>query len=124
MPPTFSFDVDTDRNLVRVVMAGFFLPEDVDRFLDARNLAHEQLRCGPNQHLTLVDIRDIKIQSQEAVAAFSRLFRDPCYFSRKIAIIVSQSLARTQVKRAAAGRDINYFTDDVRPAEQWLMEDH
>jgi len=122
MTPTYFFEIDATRNLARVTMGGFFSPEDVADFRAARDEAYKQLTCGPHQHLTLVDIRDMHIQSQDAVVAFTKLFADPAHKSKALAIVVSRSLARLQVQRAAAGRDVGYFTEDVEAAERWLLE--
>lgn len=122
MQPTYTFNVDTDRHLVHIVMSGFFTPDDINRFREARNQAHLHLRCEPNQHLTLVDICRMQIQSQDAVACFSRIFQETRYASRAIAIVVSQSLSRMQVQRAASGRDVRYFMNDAAAARQWLLD--
>jgi hypothetical protein len=122
MQANFSINVDTSRDLVRISMSGFFKAEDIARFVVTRDLTHELLRCGPNQHLTLVDIREMEIQSQEAVSGFGKVIHDPRHRSKRLAIVVSKSLARMQVQRAAAGRDVRYFTDDAGAAEQWLIE--
>lgn len=120
MTPRFSIVVDPDLDLVRISMSGFFHPADVANFVAERHVAHKQLRCGPNQHLTVVDIRDMAIQSQDAVAAFQKALHTPSVYSRRIAIITRNSLSRTQVRRAADGRDIAYF-DDPAAAEEWLL---
>ncbi|RYF04126.1 MAG: hypothetical protein EOO77_30060, partial [Oxalobacteraceae bacterium] len=88
MTPTYSFEVNPALSLVTCHMAGFYEPADVVKFAAARDLAHQQLRCGPNQHLTLVDIREMQIQSQESVAAFEKVLHSPAHYSRRIAIVV------------------------------------
>jgi hypothetical protein len=117
----FSVKVETEQSIVRIAMSGFFQPSDVSLFVDARNTEHRQLRCPPNGHLTLVDIRGMKIQSQESVRAFAEILSDPIYASRKIAFVVETSLARMQLKRAAAGRDGGFF-DSPKEAEIWLLQ--
>lgn len=121
MEAQFSIAVDVPRSLVTIMMAGFFSPDDIARFVEERDRAHMLLRCGPNAHLTLVDIREMKIQSQESVAQFQTVLANPSVRSRRLAIIVAQSLARTQVKRAANHRDAEYF-NDAAEAERWLLE--
>lgn len=122
MTPTYSFDIDPNRDLARITMGGFFSPDDVARFRQARDTAYQQLTCGPHEHVTLVDMRGMHIQSQEAVAEFTKLFADPAYASKALAIVVSRSLARLQVQRAAAGRTVAYFTEDMEAAERCLLE--
>ncbi|WP_157105610.1 hypothetical protein [Sphingomonas sp. TDK1] len=108
--------------MVTIVMTGFFSPEDIARFVAARDAAHTLLRCGPNEHLTLVDIRGMRIQSQESVELFRSVLKNPRVQSRRLAIVVAQSLARMQIKRAASDRDPAYFTEPAE-AEAWLVED-
>jgi hypothetical protein len=122
MQASFSIDVDPARHFVRIRMSGFYKTDDIARFIAARELTLGQLTCGPNEHLTLVDIREMVIQSQEAVAGFGKVIHDPRHMSKRLAIVVSRSLARMQIQRAAAGRDVHYFTDDAGAAEQWLID--
>ena len=124
MSAEFSITVDPARDLVRIRMSGFFSAEDIQRFLDARREAHAQLTCSPNQHLTLNDVRDMKIQSQEMVEAFrSMLASDSAFRSRRLAFVVSPTLARTQLVRAVDRRDARCF-EDPWAAEAWLYTGH
>ena len=122
MKPNFAFEVEPDRNLVRIWLGGFFSPTDVAAFVKERDRAHQRLRCGPNQHVTLVDIREMAIQPQESVAAFQQMLSNPAVTSRKLAFVITRSLARMQIKRAAASRDAAYF-ESVEDAERWLLSD-
>lgn len=122
MKPNFAFEVEPDRNLVRIWLGGFFSPVDVAAFVKERDRAHQRLRCGPNQHVTLVDIREMAIQPQESVAAFQQMLSNPAVISRKLAFVITRSLARMQIKRAAASRDAAYF-ESVEDAERWLLSD-
>jgi hypothetical protein len=120
MSAGFSFQVDPSRHLVRIRMGGFFTLDDIGAFLAARHEAHKQLTCARNQHVTLNDIRDMKIQSQEIVDAFRAMLAAPDYRSRRLAFIVSPTLARTQVMRALDRREAQCFEDTWR-AEAWLF---
>lgn len=121
MSSSFDIQVEPGCDLVTICLSGFFKPDDVTRFAQARDRAHLRLTCGPNQHLTLVDMRGMQIQSQDSVAAFGQVLRNPATASKRIAIVVTQSLARMQVQRAAEHRDIQYFADDVAAARAWLL---
>jgi hypothetical protein len=116
----FSFHIDRSRDLVRIQMAGLFTLADIAIFLEARRRAHDELGCAPNQHITLNDLRDMKIQSQEVVAAFREMLADPAYRSRRLAFVAGQTLARSQLMRALAGRDACCF-DNIEEAEAWLF---
>lgn len=120
MSADFAIDVDATRDLVRIRMSGFFTPEDIDAFLAARAMAHTQLRCGPNQHLTLNDLSDMKIQSQDSVEMFRAMLADPAYRSRRLAFVIGRTLARTQLQRALDRRTARCF-DDSWAAEAWLF---
>ncbi len=101
-------------------MAGLFTPGDIDAFVAARRRAHDELGCAPNRHVTLNDVRGMKIQSQEVVAAFRAMLADPAYRSRRLAFVAGQTLARSQLMRALDGRDARCF-EQVEDAEVWLF---
>jgi hypothetical protein len=121
MSAYFHFDVDPDRDLVRITMAGFFTPGDIQQFLAARRVAHRQLRCGRNEHVTLNDLRGMKIQPQDSVAGFRDLLSDPEYRSRRLAFVTDPTLALYQLERCLDGRVARCFSHPV-PAEAWLFE--
>jgi len=120
MDAIYKIEVDPVNNILRQYLAGFFEPADVERFVADRNDAFGQLTCGPDQHLALVDARHVKIQQQDAVEAFQALLANPPLRSRKLAFVVSHSLACKQLQRAAAGRDARFF-HSVAEAEAWLL---
>lgn len=120
MSAEFSIGVDPARDLVRIEMRGLFEPEDVQRFLRERAIAHRGLNCGPNRHVTLNDLRLMKIQPQQSVVAFRALLADPVYRSRKLAFVAAPTLARSQLMRALNGREARCF-EDVASAETWLF---
>ena len=104
-------------------LGGFFATGDVARFVAARDLAHRQLRCAPNQHLTLVDMRQMQIQSQDAVAEFQKVLASPATASKRIAFVIAASLSRLQLQRAARGRETFLFKTPEE-AEAWLLAEH
>jgi len=118
----FTITAEPERDLIRISMRGFFDADAIARFVEVRALEHAKLRCGPNQHLTLNDIREMKIQSQDVVARFHALLADPAYRSRKLAFVVASSLARMQLIRAVGERHATYFTS-IAEAEAWLFDD-
>jgi hypothetical protein len=125
MHPGFSFEVDRRRNLIRFVLTGLFMPGDVSAFLEARRKAHAKLTCAPGQHVTLTDLRAIKILPQESVDAWTAHLTDPQTRVRRLAFLVGPTLVRSQLMRALAGRDSRHtrcFTDPAE-AEAWLLEE-
>ncbi|WP_303546548.1 hypothetical protein [Sphingomonas natans] len=77
------------------------------------------LGCLPNQHLTICDIRDMAIQSQEAVGHFTRLVGTEEVGSRKLAFVTTKSLARLQARRLTDRPDVEFF-ETIVAAEKWL----
>lgn len=122
MPATFDIVCDPDRDLIRIRSAGFYDAEDISRFLTARNVAHARLRCRRNRHVTLHDVREMKIQSQEIVGQFHAVLADPLYRSRRLAFVVASSLARMQLLRALGERTAGLFFDETA-ALRWLLSE-
>ncbi len=120
MAAHFTVRAEPSRDLIRITMSGFFAPDDIQAFFDARAAEHRRLTCGPNQHLTLNDLTGMKVQAQDVVGAFQSLLADPAYRSRKLAFVVDRTLARSQLMRALNGRDAKCFENRVT-AEQWLF---
>jgi hypothetical protein len=120
MSGEFHIDVDVARSLVRIAMSGFFTEADIRAFLAEREAAHRLLRCGPNEHVTLNDMRYMDIRSQEVVESFRSILAAPEYRSRRLAFVVTGSLSRIQLMRTISGRDARCF-DDPWAAEDWLL---
>ena len=120
MSDKFSFAIDRSRGLVRITMAGFYTLEDIRDFVAARKRAHEELGWAPNAHLTLNDVREMKVQPQETVQAFQAMLMAPEYRSRRLAFVVNKSLAQAQLARAVAGREAHFF-NDIASAERYLF---
>lgn len=121
MSATYSIRIDARRDLVHVTMAGFFRTDDVARFGAELRAAQQALRCGANQHFTLVDVSAMDIQSQDRIAEFQTLMSDPQYKGKRIAFVVAHTLARLQAKRAAQGRNAEFFATEG-DATAWLFQ--
>lgn len=117
----FRIEVEAPRNLVRVSMSGFFTDENVREFLEERAAAHRRLRCGPNEHLTLNDVRAMDVRSQDMVESFREMLAAPEYRSRRLAFVVTSPLSRMQLMRTISGREARCF-EDMHSAEAWLFE--
>src|SRR6478672_4518695 len=120
MNASFSFEIARPRDLVRIQMSGLFTVADVAAFVEARRRAHPQLGCAPNRHLTLNDVRQMKIQTQEIVAEFRLMLSDPAYKSRRLAFVAAPTLARGQLLRALQDREARCF-ETIEAAEAWLF---
>ena len=122
MSDKFSFTLDRERGLVRISMHGFYGLGDVAAFFDARRQALAELGLPPNAHLTLNDLRGMKVQAQEVIQAFQQGLAVPEEKARKLAIVVDAAMARAQANRAINASDTRYFTE-IEPAEAWLFAD-
>ena len=120
MDAHYTFEIDRARSLVRITMSGLFTLADIEAFLRDREKAHAELGCAPNRHLTLNDLRGMKIQHQEVVTAFRDMLAAPEHRSRRLAFVAGTTLAKSQLMRALSGRDARCF-EDVASAEKWLF---
>jgi len=120
MPAHYAFKADPKANLMTIIMSGFFQPSDISAFSGDLARAFESLPEANGQHVTLVDIRQMDIQSQDAVAGFQHLLQNSRFKSRRIAFVVAKTLARLQIKRAAEGREPAFFSD-MDEARVWLL---
>lgn len=120
MQADFTFRVDPARRLVRITIGGFFDEAAVVRYKIARDQAHASLGGSPGEHLTLVDLRSMNVQSQTVVSRFAALLGEGGAQSRRIAFLVDSALKGIQLKRALAGRDAGIFEDEGE-ATRWLL---
>ncbi len=122
MSADFSIRLNRDRNLLDVRLGGFFTLDDVARYRSAITAASRELGGDPGQQIMLCDISDMRIQSQDVVEAFRQNMADPLYARRRVALIVTATLARTQAQRAVGRREARMFTSRV-DAEAWLFSE-
>lgn len=115
----FAVAVEKERHLVRLTMGGFFESATILQLRAALVDAIASMACPPNTHVTLCDIRQMDIQSQERVGEFSKLVGSDDIRSRKLAFVVSRSLARLQAKRLTSREGVEFFADP-EPALDWL----
>jgi len=117
----YSIVVDRARGALRIAMGGFFMHSDVDAFQSEVYMKLAQLGLRPNQHLMLCDVREMKIQMQEIVAAFSHVVGNPRSRSKRLAFVTGSSLSRLQAKRLSNRDGIAYFAD-MALAQAWLFD--
>lgn len=122
MSAEFSVIADRARGALRVTMAGFFTPADVEAFAMEVHAKLAQLGLPANQHLMLCDVRKMRIQTQEIVGAFSNIVGHPRFRSKRLAFITGSSLSRLQAKRLGNREGVAYFSDALE-GENWLFDD-
>lgn len=116
----FSIEIDKPRNLLCVRMSGFYSVEDVARYHAAIDAATEELGGAPSRQHMLNDISEMRIQSQEVVAAFRSVMSDPRYRARRVAFVVASTLARLQLQRVIGSRRARMFESEAE-ALAWLL---
>lgn len=121
MNAAYAFTVDPARSCIRLRMGGFFTPADMPGLLAARSGAHAQLLCLPHEHITLIDLRDMKIQAQEMVEAFAGMLSNAGFHGRRLAVVVSPGLLRTQVRRIIQEHAGVQIFESLRMAEAWIF---
>ena len=117
----FSIDPDVAREFVRIRLFGFFTFEDIERFEAELLLVHQRMGCGRRGGpLTVTDVTDMSIQSQDVVRRWGEFLANPAHRSRRLAFVTGSTLARMQLERASVGRGARVFTDAVE-AERRLF---
>ena len=119
MAATFDIAFDPSRGLVRITLAGFFTGDEMRQFAAARQTAYDRMTTPRGRHLTLIDVRACKIQSQEVVEAFRAILRDPSGQGRRLAFVTGDSAAKMQIRRLIE-RDSARVFDDMAGADAWL----
>lgn len=118
-PVPFSFEMDAAAGLVRTRVTGMFRPGDVERYFAAQRQAVRSSGCPFGDHLALVDLRALPVQSQEVVLEFQRRL-GAGGVARRAALVCGSALLRLQMNRLLADRDdARTFTDEGE-AERWL----
>ena len=122
MQATQTIRVDPQQKLVAITLTGFFDAAGATQLAIDAKAAIDSLAGPRNQHLTLIDVSDCKLQSQDVVAAFQNALGNPLYTSRRLAFVTDSSLSRIQVRRVL-NRDTARWFGNRREAEAWLCDD-
>lgn len=108
----FRIETDKSSRLVRVEVFGFWQPQDIADFIQQEQAAVRSLNVPAGSHRLLVDVRNMKIQSQQVIEGLRHVSDTAVLKAARFAFIVSPGLIRQQVKRAVAGRTIGVFDDE------------
>lgn len=122
MDAVYQITADRFRGTMRVTMGGFFSKPDVEAFVRELRMKLALLGTEPNAHMMLCDVRRMKIQTQEIVAAFTGVVGHPSLRSRRLAFVTGSSLARLQTRRLTDRPGVAFF-DTIEAAEAWLFEE-
>lgn len=113
---------DRSRRLVIAEMSGFLDPADVDRFNADKEAAVTAMGLGSGDYVILINTEGCVIQSQEVVAAFTRVVLDTRLKSKKLAVVRHDNLTRLQTRRILSVRDDAEIFASVEEAEAWLFD--
>lgn len=123
MPYSFKFMTDARRSLIELEMSGFFAVEAVPSIAAGMADALKQLYCRPNQHLTLVDVTECQIQSQEIVMQFQKLVTNPAFRSRRLAFVTGSSIIKMQLRRIINDDSYARVFAERSAALEWLKRE-
>jgi hypothetical protein len=121
------FEVETSHadRIICVRMSGGFTIDGARECAAAKEAAVDSLGPPYDLHSTLVDVRDLRVQTQDVFAIFTNFVAMTRHKSRKIAIVGGEGTARMQFRRVAEREplrdDMRFFTG-VREARDWLEE--
>lgn len=122
------FEIDTnhaDRIIVVRMIGGFDL-ESARQCAAAKEAAVNDLGPPFDAHSTLVDIRQLRIQTKDVFSIFTNFVAMTRHKSRRIAILGGEGTARMQFRRVAEReplRDNMRFFTDADEGLDWLRED-
>jgi hypothetical protein len=119
------FEIETspaDR-IISVRMIGGFTLDGARECAAAKEAAVNHLGPPYDVHSTLVDVRELRIQTRDVFAIFTSFVANTRHKSRKIAIVGGEGTARMQFRRVAEReplRDNMRFFTAVGDARDWL----
>ncbi|HYD11913.1 MAG TPA: STAS/SEC14 domain-containing protein [Allosphingosinicella sp.] len=121
------FEIETSRaeRLIYVRMIGGFTLDEARECAAAKEAAVQELGPPFDAHSSLVDVRDLRIQTRDVFAIFTNFVAMTKHKSRKVAIVGGEGTARMQFRRVAEReplRDNMRFFTAVDDARSWLEE--
>jgi hypothetical protein len=121
------FEIETSHadRIISLRMIGGFTMEGARACAAAKEAAVDSLGPPYDDHSSLVDVRDLRVQPQDIFAIFTNFVAMTRHKSRRIAIVGGEGTARMQFRRVAEREplrnDMRFFTA-VREARDWLEE--
>lgn len=116
----YTIECDHRRRMLTLVLKGFWSADEARAFVRDEQQAVRRLGPPAGTHLTLADVREFAIQTQEVSTIIRDLVMNGAATSKRIALVVGgEGLARMQSRRIAEREDMQSFTC-VKDAEAWL----
>src|SRR5689334_7772815 len=121
----FEIEISPADRIIYLRMIDGFTIEGARACAAAKEAAVDSLGPPYDAHSTLVDVRDLRIQSQDIFAIFTSFVANTRHKSRRIAIVGGEGTARMQFRRVAEREplrdDMRFFTN-VSEARDWLEQ--
>jgi hypothetical protein len=115
----FSVNVDVARDYVEVKLSGFLDLATVAAFDEAYRAAKDKLSSDRSRHVTLIDVSELKLQSQSVVSDFALMMGDSSIQSARLAFVVGDSAVKMQLRRLAHERTALF--ESIDEARNWLL---
>jgi hypothetical protein len=119
----FEVTADPKRQLLRIVMRGFWDAETITAYSAAMRRTMGDLQRTAGCRRILIDMVDFAIQSKEVAAghaAYLRAVRDRS--EARVALVMQSALSRLQAARVASDTGHSTFATEAE-ALAWLMAD-
>lgn len=121
------FEIESSQadRIISLRMSGVFTLDDARACAAAKEAEVDRLGPPYDAHSTLLDVRDLRVQTQDIFAVFTDFVASTRHKSRKIAIVGGEGTARMQFRRVAEREPlregIRFFTLACE-ARDWLEE--
>jgi urease gamma subunit len=119
-PSSFHIEAGDLTRFIRITGVGFWTPAEIDTHFDELGDLIARMRQVRTDVRILVDLRESGVQSPETIARISARITDAYRDGDRIAMVLSSSLAKMQMKRAIQNLQHEMFVSP-KAAEQWLM---
>ena len=119
----YEIETSAEHRIIYLRMFGSFTVESALECAAAKEKAVERLGPPFDHHVTLLDVRDFRIQTKDVFAVFTNFVAQTKHKSRKIAIVGGDGSARMQFRRVAEReplRDGIRLFGAVEEARDWL----
>jgi hypothetical protein len=115
----FRLDLDEEAGVILVYGAGFWTLESLNSHFDALRLVVDRRRASGDKIKVLVDLREASVQNSDVTAAISLRTSEIYAVEDRVAIVVSSSLAKLQMRRSVHRVQHEFFISQ-QAAKTWL----
>lgn len=122
----YAFETSHEDRIITLRMGGVMSIEEAHACAAAKEAEVDRLGPPYDDHSTLVDVRELRVQPQDILAIFTNFVAATRHKSRRIAIVGGEGTARMQFRRIAESAPLRagmrFFTD-IGEARAWLEDD-